>query len=414
MIRPGLPSLLFLLASRLALAQPAPSDEVLRKALESDQAARAASASPPAPAAPPDLAAQAAVRPPGTGLLNPNISAIVDSAFGYYGRHLADFAAVGIPESGDDPSAARDGFTVQEVELAFQAPIDPYLEGSVFLTIPNLEGIEVEEAFLVTTALPANLQIKAGTFRSQLGRNNGQHLHLQHFTRRPLMTPLLFGVDGLRPPGIQASVLLPRVPWYATFYVEAFSVRAPDSGVATFGGGGRGPSQLTYSAVLEQFWPVSDASSLLLGLNLATGIASECPMPPCGTGRRSTLYGADLYYKWRPPDVQGELGSLTWATEYFARSIASGGQTEGAFYTEPVVQLAKRWFIGARLDVTGIPSGAAVPRRYGLAGSITFAPTEFSRLRAYAQDLSGPGISSVLVGFLQAEFSMGAHGAHPF
>jgi hypothetical protein len=301
------------------------------------------------------------------------------------------------------------------VELAFQAPIDPYFEGSVFLTIPNLEGIEVEEAFLVTTALPANLQIKAGSFRSQLGRNNGQHLHLQHFTRRPLMTPLLFGADGLRAPGIQASVLIPQLPWFATFYAEALSVPSPEEGaVTTFGGGGRGLGQLTYTAVLEQFWPVSDASSLLLGLNVATGIASECPMPPCGTGRRSTLYGADLYYKWRPPDVTGELGSLTWATEYFVRSIADGGQTEGALYTEPVLQVAKRWFIGARLDVTGLPSGAAVPRRYGIAASLTFAPTEFSRLRLYAQDLSGPGISSTLVGFVQAEFSMGAHGAHPF
>jgi hypothetical protein len=282
------------------------------------------------------------------------------------------------------------------------------------LTIPNLEGIEVEEAFLVTTALPANLQIKAGSFRSQLGRNNGQHLHLQHFTRRPLMTPLLFGADGLRAPGIQASVLLPGLPWFATFYLEVLSVGPPDGGVATFGGGGRGLGQLTYAGVLEQFWPVSDASSLLLGLNLATGIASECAAPPCGTGRRSTLYGADLYYKWRPPNVQGELGSLTWSTEYFVRSIASGGETEGAFYTEPVVQLAKRWFIGARFDLTGVPSGQAVPRRHGIAGSVTFAPTEFSRLRLYVQDLGGPGISSALVGFMQAEFSMGAHGAHPF
>jgi hypothetical protein len=152
----------------------------------------------------------------------------------------------------------------------------------------------------------------------------------------------------------------------------------------------------------------------MLGLNLATGIASECAQPPCGTGRRSLLYGADLYYKWRPPDVQGELGSLTWSTEYFARSIGDGGQSEGALYTEPVVQVAKRWFFGARFDLTGVPSGSAVPRRYGLAASITFAPTEFSRLRLYAQDLSGPGISSTLATFVQAEFSMGAHGAHPF
>ena len=56
----------------------------------------------------------------------------------------------------------------------------------------------------------------------------------------------------------------------------------------------------------------------------------------------------------------------------------------------------------------------SVPRRYGFAGSLTFAPSEFSRFRLYAQELTGPGVTSSTVGFLQAEYSMGAHGAHPF
>jgi hypothetical protein len=422
------------LATAAAQAQSAADDEALRQALQADRAAAAAARPPGAPAASATPAgpeaqglapatgsaavdAQAAVRPAGTGVLNPNMSAIVDASFGYYGRRPSNFADIAIPESGDDPSAAqeRQGFTLQEVELALSAAIDPYFQGAVFLTIPNLEGIEVEEAYFVTTALPWNLQVKGGSFRSQLGRNNGQHLHLQHFTRRPLMTPLLFGADGLRGPGAQISVLLPDLPWFATFYAEALSIGPPEAGeVTTFGGGRRGPESLAYTAVLEQFWALSDATSLQLGLNLATGVASECALPPCGEGRRDYLYGADLYVKWRPIEAAGELGSLSWSTEYFARSIAAGGPTEGAFYTEPVLQVEKRWFLGARLDLTGLPSGDNVPRRYGLAASVTFAPTEFSRLRLYGQALAGPGVATALVGFLQVEFSMGAHGAHPF
>jgi hypothetical protein len=341
---------------------------------------------------------------------------IVDGSFGYYGRRHSDFDHIGgIPPSGDDPADTKEGFTLQEVELAMQAAIDPYLEGAVFLTIPNLEGIEVEEAYLLTTALPANLQIKGGTFRSQVGRNNTQHLHLQHFTRRPLMTPLLFGADGFRAPGLQASVLLPGLPWFATLYGEAFSAAAPDIGtVSTFGGGGRGVAHLAYTAVLEQFWAPTDATSIFLGLNFATATASECALPPCSGGRRDYLYGADLYFKWRPPDVVGELGSLMWSTEYFARTIAGVGPTEGALYTEPVVQVAKRWYIGGRFDLTGVPAGQSVPRATAVAGSLTFAPTEFSRLRLYGQDLWVTGAPAALIGFLQAEFSMGAHGAHPF
>ena len=200
------------------------------------------SASPPLPAATAeaDAAAAQSVRPPGSSLLNPALSLILDGTFGYYGWHADDFAALGLPPAGDDPSATTEGFGLQELEIAATAAIDPYFDGAVFLTIPNLEGIEVEEAYLVTTSLPGNLQVKAGSFRSQVGRNNTQHLHLQNFTRRPLMTALLFGIDGFRGPGAQASVLLP-LPWFATLYGEAFSVGAPEASepIATFGGGVR-------------------------------------------------------------------------------------------------------------------------------------------------------------------------------
>jgi hypothetical protein len=370
--------------------------------------------------APAAFATQTNVRAPGGSLLNPALSFILDSSFGYYGRDNGQFAALGLPIAGDDPSDTRQGFGVQEIELAAQAAIDPYIEGAVFLTIPNLEGLEVEEGYLVTTSLPANLQIKAGTFRSQLGRNNGQHLHVQNFTRRPLMTALLFGADGLRGPGAQLSLLLP-LPWFATLYTEAFSIPTPDdlTIVSTFGGGVRRvPADLTYTAVLEQYWDPTESTSILLGANFATGkafdCASPCPDPALAADPRSYLYGGDLYFKWKPPNVAQSYTSLQWTTEFFARTLAGGGPTVGAGYTEPVVQVARRFFIGARLDVTGLPAGPSVPRRYGTAASLTFTPSEFSRVRLYAQELTGPGVAATTVGFLQVEYSMGAHGAHPF
>jgi hypothetical protein len=416
MVAPGFVPLVFLFTQPIDPAE-------LQKALQQDAAATAAANAPPAGAVP--LGAQAGVQRPGSSLLNPAMSVILDGTFGYYGKSRADFAALRLPLAGDDPagpspagSAAppgREGFGVQEVELAASAAIDPYLEGALFLTVPNLEGLEVEEGYLVTTALPANLQLKAGTFRSQVGRNNTQHLHLQSFTRRPLMTALLFGADGMRGPGAQASVLLP-LPWFATFYAEAFSLGAPDDPalVGTFGGGDRAtPRNLTYAAVLEQYWDLGENTSLMLGLNFATGKLADAAMPT-RAAPRTMLYGGDLYFKWKPANVAQTYASFQWTTEFFARTIADGGPTEGAGYTEPVVQLARRWYLGGRGDVTGLPSGANLPRRYGVAGSLTFAPSEFSRFRVFAQELTGAGVPSSTVGFLQAEFSMGAHGAHPF
>jgi hypothetical protein len=352
--------------------------------------------------------------------MNPALSFILDGAFGYYGVHAGDFAALGLPVAGDDPSPTAEGFTLQEIEFAAQAAVDPYLEGAIFLTIPNLQGLEVEEAYLVTTSLPANLQLKVGSFRSQLGRNNTQHLHVQNFTRRPLMTPLLFGADGFRGPGAQASLLLP-LPWFATLFAEAFSIGAPEDAavVSTFGGGARlTPSNLTYAAVLEQFWELSDATSILLGANFATGRVFDCMQAvPCSAalaaGPRSMLYGGDLFFKWKPANQSRTYGSLQWTTEWFARTIADGGPTEGAGYTEPVAQIARRFYLGARFDLVGLPSGPNIPRRYGYAASLTFAPSEYSRVRLYGQELTGSG-QSATVAFLQVEYAMGAHGAHPF
>ena len=228
----------------------------------------------------------------------------------------------------------------------------------------------------MTTSLPANLQIKAGTFRAQFGRNNTQHLHVQNFTRRPLMTSLLFGADGFRGPGRAgvdaAAASLVRD---AVRRRRSASVAPEDTAiVATFGGGARAtPKNLTYTAVLEQFWELGEETSILLGANFATGRAFDCMQAvPCdaaiAVGPRSYLYGGDLYVKWKPANTSRTYRSLQWTTEFFARTLASGGPTEGAGYTEPVVQIARRFLIGARFDLTGLPSGPSVPRRYGYAG----------------------------------------------
>ncbi len=210
-------------------------DEALRreleKALGKDAAAAAAAAAgqapPPTPAPDPAIAGAAPLPlPRGAQSLNPDISAILDTEGGYQRRPF-------LFPSGDDPALRSEegkkslGFAVQEVELAFQAIVDPYFRADVFLTIPNLTGLEVEEAFATTTTLPWSLQVKAGSFRSAFGRQNGQHLHMQDFTRRPLLNAAFLGADGLRGPGAQVSWLAP-LPFYLTLYAEAFSLGGPE------------------------------------------------------------------------------------------------------------------------------------------------------------------------------------------
>jgi len=185
------------------------SEAEIQKALQADvtaqKKAEAAAAAPVPPQASTSGSGFGAALGRVFQTLNPDISAIVDFAAGWYQDDD------GTIKSGDDPQST--GFKVQEVELALQAVVDPYFRADIFLTIPNLSGLEVEEAFVTTTHLPANLQIKAGIFRAGLGRQNAQHLHLQDFTRRPAINPQFLGVDGLRAPGLEINWLVPRLPF---------------------------------------------------------------------------------------------------------------------------------------------------------------------------------------------------------
>jgi hypothetical protein len=418
----------------------------LEKALGKDAAAAAAQgqSAPPSPA-PPSATGGTTPPPPllrGAQSLNPDISAILDATGGYQRRPLH------FP-NGDDPILRGEegkksvGVTAQEVELAFSAIVDPYFRGDVFLTIPNLQGLEVEEAFATTTSLPWNLQVKGGSFRSAFGRQNGQHLHVQDFTIRPLINSAFLGADGLRGPGVQVSWLSP-LPFFLTLSAEAFSIPAPDlpevgttlsPPVASFGGGE--PTDLTYTVEAKAFLPFGDAWSIYFGLNGATGVSPGL-FQPTGTGvtvlganRRSYLAGADLYVKWKPPNVSAGYNSLAWQTEAIWRHLEDGegvpGGWEGGLYSQVVLQVARRWFLGVRADVLGIPTSSSLGQTLRGSASVTFQGSEFSRLRAYGlveHVGSGPSVPGVALApvvpadsagvFLQLEISMGAHGAHPF
>ncbi|MCA1828230.1 MAG: hypothetical protein ABR567_12780 [Myxococcales bacterium] len=415
----------------LAQAQPDPElQKELEKALKADQAAQQQQQQQqqrPAPAPPLLRGAQS---------LNPDMSAILDADFGWQ-RRAPQFL------NGDDPDLHGDtrhaiGAAVQEAEVAFSAIVDPYFRGDLFLTIPNLEGIEVEEAFATSTSLPWNLQVKAGSFRSAFGRQNGQHLHVQDFTRRPLINAAFLGDDGLRGPGVQVSWLSP-LPFYLTLYGEVFSLRNDPAGfggpvpdpVRTFGAdGARRP---TAAAEAKIFLPFGEEWSLYGGLNFASG---ESPglfvaeNTTAGVGRESQLFGADLYLKWKPVNVAQGYRSLAFQAEAILRHLAAGDgigdEWDGGAYAQVVAQFARRWFLGLRGDYIGLPTSAVTAGTARGAVSLTFQGSEFMRVRAYAE-LEKGNISfgdAMLIpqvtpdwapaAFLQLEISIGAHGAHPF
>jgi hypothetical protein len=177
-----------------------------------------------------------------------------------------------------------------------------------------------------------------------------------------------------------------------------------------------------------------------------------------GDGR---FFGADLVYKL---DRQGILGhrNLLFQAEYARRDLdllyqsrqftdfstlvpTHGGPTpdvrdqswrQDAFYAQAVYGFAPRWTAGLRWDVAGLTNRGADEEadflgRLGMpvdfetshrySAQVTFAPTEFSRVRAQVSynDLAGEhgnghGHDGVWQAILQLNLSLGVHGAHEF
>lgn len=388
----------------------------------------------------------------GAQSLNPDLSVIIDANAGYE-RRTPSFRNSLDPilrSSGQSPAF---GPAVQEVEVAASAIVDPYFKGELYLSIPNLNALEVEEGFVTTTSMPWNLQLKAGTFRSAFGRQNGQHTHVQDFTQRPLFYTAFLGEDGFRGPGVQVSWLAPT-PFFLTLFGEVFDLRRPDTGspVASFGGGSG--TDLSYATEAKIFAPLSEDWSLYGGLSAATGM-SPAPDPIVGLDgsasftRRSVLLAADAYVKWKPPNVAESYASLAWQSEIVFRRLtaprdcSAGAESvcsaiapawDGGMYSQLVYQLTRRWFLGVRGDLLGMPTSLSVPRVVRGSASLTFSFSEFARVRLHGElehvgqvdtfgavplslipeEVVGANPRLSAAAYLQLEVSMGAHGAHPF
>src|SRR5438477_1237234 len=115
----------------------------------------------------------------GSGKNYMNIS--FDGMFALAGSSARDVSNI---ERGDHDPQQR-GFNARNIELAFDGAVDPYFEGFANIVFKldndNNTDVEVEEAFMQTTSLPFNLQLKAGQFFAAFGRLNPVHPHAWDF-----------------------------------------------------------------------------------------------------------------------------------------------------------------------------------------------------------------------------------------
>src|SRR6266513_3261245 len=364
-----------------------------------------------------------------------------DGLFALAGSTATDLDHV---EVGDHDPQQR-GFNARNIELAFSGAVDPYFEGFaniVFkLSNDNETEVEVEEAFLQTTDLPFNLQLKAGQFFAAFGRINPVHPHAWDFADAPLVHGRLLGSDGLRGVGAQISWTVP-VSWYSQFIFAAqngrgntgFSFRNPGDNGMFFGRlttdrEARGLQDFVWIPRWENSVDLSPTQVVLAGVSGAFG-SNET-----GANSRTQIYGADLLYKWKSSHAEGGFPFVKWQTEFMYRRYEAGHGANDSFpvaetfhdwglYSQVLWGFKKGWVAGIRGDYVDMQNSMFTDdldrqSRWRLSANLTWYPTEFSKIRLqYNQDfleenffLSAQQVESV---FLQWEFILGSHGAHKF
>ena len=88
-------------------------------------------------------------------------------------------------------------------------PGTPLLVSGTIYAPDGETRVELEEAFVTTTSLPHDLQVKVGQFLTEFGRINPTHPHTWDFVDAPLVTGRMLGPEGLRSAGVRASWLMP-------------------------------------------------------------------------------------------------------------------------------------------------------------------------------------------------------------
>ncbi len=338
--------------------------------------------------------------------LNPDISALGIFSAAYFSTKNPPHRIVTDPEN--------TGINLQEVELGFQGVVDPYFRADSFFSFSR-NGVEVEEAYITSLSLPFNLQIRAGKMRSKFGRINLQHTHVQDFVDIPL--PSASFINGeLSPVGVEFNYLLP-LPWYAEL---SGSINSPEGEEPTFARDQNANriDRLLYVTHLSNFFDLSDALSLNLGGSFATGSNGTAE------GNRSNLYGADLYIKYRPL-VNSSYQAVKLQAEFFYRQseITEGKFNDWGAYAYILDRFAQRWDTGFRFDFVdsnkqfpsiqaGEPSPA--PKEFRYSALLRFSPSEFSRIELQYEFDNPSSRSNFHAVFLQFQYAIGAHGAHPF
>ena len=375
--------------------------EAALAAAPAPQPAAAAAPTPATPTAPglqgPDAAALAGLQPQG--------GATTSKVFN------PDMAVIGnfVGAAGHNPVAPEPAMQVREADASFQAIVDPYARADFFTSFGE-SGVELEEGYVTFPALPGGLLVKAGKMRASFGKVNTFHSHVLTWVDRPLVTTnLLGGEDGVNDAGFSVARLIPN-PW---IFLEATGQVYRGDSEGLFHASQR--RDLSYVGHLRGYHDITENSNIDLGASFARGHNDSGIVDDIDVGRFVTkLYGFDATFRWRP--LQRAIyrsfvarSELAWSR----REQPDGLQSSFGYYVSGDYQIARRWFGGARYDASDRAEAHTLQDK-GVSLLVTYWPSEFSQVRGQYRRTTYAEGSDANEFLFQLQFSIGAHGAHPF
>jgi cell division protein FtsB len=306
-------------------------------------------------------------------------------------------------------------FEFRSAEIGISANIDPFARGYAIFNGTN-DGVDVEEAAIVTTSLPYNLAVKGGRFFADFGRLSKFHDHDLPFVNRPQVLDTFVGGES-QADGVEVSYLAP-LEQYLTLTLGAYNKIGADNEQVN-NNVPRTLNRFTYLAHPATFINVNDSNSIDLGANLAyTPKVDTFATDDMEAGNGKARYLADLDITFRyVPLSQAQYRGLIWGTEVLYNSedwnvsdeTTPVFRSEGAFglYSYLEARLTRRYYPGFMFDYQ-----QALDRQQGDLASyspyFTIWLSEFQRLRLQYTYLTEPANHESQF-FLQWTGVLGSH-----
>ncbi len=334
--------------------------------------------------------------------LNPDISVIGDFIGG----------------AGHNPLNPTPPFQMHESEIGLQAIVDPYARADFFISFAET-GVELEEGYITFTALPAGFVAKGGKMRAAFGKVNTLHNHVLPWVDRPLVTQnLVGGEDGIDDAGLSFEHIIPAPRnWFLDFTGQTFRGDSGDIYTSS------NKSDMSVVGHLRGYRDLTDNANLDLGVSYSRGHNLF------GSDFITNLYGIDATYHWKP--LQRSIyKSFIARSEFIWRqqdqpslaacqtiscplNFAPGYQRAFGFYASGDYQFARRWFAGVRADRSDRAFNAHLNDKGGSL-VLTYWPSEFAQIRGQYRFTRYADQFDAHEAFIQLQFALGAHGAHPF